>query len=992
MVYKVGKGGVRSGNTLRGLRSLESKRYANQACIVGRTSLAREDVKNLVSSSTDDSSISEALSSTGVILSLNKKQRWRLPATLNHMIKSGYFNKDGAMVSILERHKLKRRANCVSFVCNRGLYGQVKPAQKRYFSFNSDKLAADQSRRMLKRVRAESLRNAKAPKSQPTDPSIKSINVFTVTGSNDQGPLSSSKPEYRLEVFYPCPRSCSLAFNPKYTDVKLEMNEDGKLEMRSNKRASRKTQKHRHRLTNKDIEMYTDDILQDDVGGWDDDYEYLDDNARDEERVTDVRDSESDEGNNDDREDSDNLLNCLITQAEKACALLNEVKLPRRSRKSSKPTESSEIEQRSHIVYTDEVNPRRTPKKIETKKVKVPPEKEVELVHGKVILSDLEICPDHLRATFGQCYAEADCEPRRFVVNVTDDVVNTLLKSRCVKNSPNYVSFLVFTLDGFYDNGLTCCKVLFNSMLCPNTKRIAESLPFQHMTLEGITNQIISTLLDMKLEEKLKINEFPVYHSTVGRDYLQERLKLDVHTYFTSDQINKIQLAEKTDRCAELFNLTNQWEQVSFCEICYSDVTSSHYESSPGTQLNKCGHVFCDSCWRSHFRSKLSSGSVKVTCPGYECSAEVSMITLLSLVNVKDVNLFLQRQCEADIETSMNTKWCPNPKCGRVISVRSIQGGLAPPVDVSCACGLSLCFTCLGNAHWPARCDQAEVYAQTLPTLRPHKEAEDDLDRLPPPPPATESGSDVVEIEGRLCPACNRFINKDGGCSFMVCQCGLNFCWTCMKAISGHASHPCAETVEMKKTYARRILVRHVDLHSARLSSSHQKRKSQRASMYQRALQQKMESTKRASSGQIRALLKRIQHVLQVDPLFKSDVLAACQIDQSSFEKKDVIYLSPHVTKFLKSCIHTKQYLHHVAEFTFVLLQSVPSGLEKQRALKLANDLSAFCSFISSVFETGSVQDPRVALRRLVNIRTWSCRALDILLLTVNSFRSEIIM
>ncbi|KAH9489868.1 hypothetical protein Btru_051787 [Bulinus truncatus] len=589
------------------------------------------------------------------------------------MIKSGYFDKDSAMVSILERHKLKRRANCVSFVCNRGLYGHVKPAQKRYFSFNIDKLADEQSRRMLKRAKAESLRNAKVPE--------------------------------KIDRFIR--KNCSLSFNPKYTDVKLEMNEEGKLEMRSNKRASKKIQKHRSRLTNKDMEQFAEEIYQEDVSDWTDDC--VDEN-KGENEVTLVSNNDRDSDSEEEIEErirvennSDNLFNYLITQAEKARAVWNEVRPHKRSRKSSKPSERLEAQERSHIVYTEEFNPRRILQQTETNKVKVELEQEVELVPGKVILSDLETSPDQLREKFGQRYAEADCEPRRFTINVTDDVVNTLLASRSIQSSSIYASFLVFTLDGFYDNGLSCYKVLFNSILCSDTKRVAGSLPFQEMTMEGITNQIISTLLDLKCEDKLTINAISAYqqHSTETKDYLQEKLKLDVHTYFTSDQINNIQMKEKTDCCAELFKLFNQWEQVYFCEICYSDVTFSHYESSPGTKLNKCGHVFCDSCWRSHFRSKLSSGTVKVTCPGYECNSEVGLVTLLSLVYVRDLNLYLQRQCEADIEISTNTKWCPNTNCGRVISVKSSKGGDITPVDVNCACGMSLCFTCLGRPTGP---------------------------------------------------------------------------------------------------------------------------------------------------------------------------------------------------------------------------------------------------------------------------------------------------
>ena len=83
--------------------------------------------------------VTGTVQSTDVILSLNKKQRWLLPATLRHMIKFGYFGSK-AKVSLLERHKLKKKANCVSFVCNKGRTPSIQPKQKRYFSFNMEKI------------------------------------------------------------------------------------------------------------------------------------------------------------------------------------------------------------------------------------------------------------------------------------------------------------------------------------------------------------------------------------------------------------------------------------------------------------------------------------------------------------------------------------------------------------------------------------------------------------------------------------------------------------------------------------------------------------------------------------------------------------------------------------------------------------------------------------------------------------------------------------
>ncbi|XP_013093645.2 uncharacterized protein LOC106077435 [Biomphalaria glabrata] len=999
MVYKVSKGGVRSGNTLRGLRSLQAKRYARQACIVGRSSLATQDIELLVSNTTDDSYISEALTSTDVILSLNKKQRWRLPATVSHMIKAGYFDKDNAMVSILERHKLKRRANCVSFVCNRGLYGHVIPTQKRYFSFNMDKLADEKSSRKIKRAKAEILRKSKVTKANGPALNAQNVNVFTISGANEHGPLSSSKPEYRLEVFYPCPRSCSLSFNPKYTDVKLEMNEAGKLEMRSNVRTSKKAHRHRHKLSIKDLAKYDEEIIQDDVDiMWEED---INDDSKDvqEDTIFSTSDKDSDSevendcDQNEGQENTATILSCLIAQAERARSFCSTDKSAKRTKKSSKPNPKIDVENKSHIFYTDEFKPMQLSKQIKTKVEHYKKEKEVVLRYGKVILCDSEISPEKLKERFGQNFSEADCEPRRFTINITDDIVNTLSTSRSVKLGSGLTSFLVLIQDGFYDVGQSSYKVQFNSLICSDTKRITDSLPFQKMTLEEITSSIISTLLDMKQEGLVKLGNVLQSHETVPRNYLTDKLNMNIEAFFTSEQISKIVIEEKVDSSEELYKLSEDWEKVLFCEICYADVTSSHYESSPGTKLNKCGHVFCDSCWRTHFNTKMKTGAFKLTCPGYDCNVPVGPATLLSLVHVNDLNLYLQRQCEAEIETSLDTKWCPNPSCGRAIRVTSGKKVIGCTFDITCVCGQSVCFACLGKPHWPANCVQAEEYSQALPSLKPYQETDDVIDL--PSIPSKPSTYAVIEIEGRLCPSCHRFMEKNGGCPHMNCRCGLQFCWTCMKPISAHGNIPCIENVKLIKSLTRHVKVRHVDIESSKCTNHspakvtrQSKPRGHKASLYQKALQQRHESTKSSTRDQVKSLFKRIQHVAFSDETFQEEIAMACKIDQSSLLESEQTSLFPHVTRFLNSCVQMKQSLHHVAEYTFVLLQSVPQSLERQRALKLANDLSGYCSFISSVFEAGTSQDPRVAFRRLVDIRTWSGRALDALLVTVDAFRS----
>ena len=93
--------------------------------------------------------------------------------------------------------------------------------------------------------------------------------------------------------------------------------------------------------------------------------------------------------------------------------------------------------------------------------------------------------------------------------------------------------------------------------------------------------------------------------------------------------------------------------------------------------------------------------------------------------------------------------------------------------------------------------------------------------------------------------------------------------------------------------------------------------------------------------------------------------------------------LATHVTRYLKSLREARKAVRHVIEYTFVLLQDYPNSLDKRRAMRVASDLTAFCSFSLSVEQAGGNQDPRIALRRLADIQAWSSRTLDALMATV---------
>jgi hypothetical protein len=123
----------------------------------------------------------------------------------------------------------------------------------------------------------------------------------------------------------------------------------------------------------------------------------------------------------------------------------------------------------------------------------------------------------------------------------------------------------------------------------------------------------------------------------------------------------------------------------NFCGICFeelaplrpnADCLSAAAASVEATALRKCGHWFCDACWRTHLLLALREGAQQPLCPGYRCTSEVDAATLLAFVHVSDVIQQRRRGVEAEVlQRGLRSKWCPNHRCGRVLQLLPQQAG-----------------------------------------------------------------------------------------------------------------------------------------------------------------------------------------------------------------------------------------------------------------------------------------------------------------------------
>ncbi|BFZ09291.1 hypothetical protein BsWGS_12330 [Bradybaena similaris] len=1008
MVYKVSKGGVRSGNTLRCTRSVKAKRYSSQTCIVCRSNLYPEEIPKLLSS--EDALLNSTLGSTDVILSLNKKGRWRVPAEISHMIKTGHFNKGKTVVSFLERHKLRRTANCIRFVSNQERLGQVVPKQKRYFSFNLNNIDRDQSNRQLRQLKGATKEDSPKVRliTDRRKDIMKTIEVFTVSGSGKaedvKKSLVSSKPEYRIEAFYPSPKSCSLTYNPKYTDVHMEFGPDGKMEIKSNVKPLKSTRRHRKRYSLKDLRLYEEELnANSEQELWYDEDDENDNDALLKLEDVSVLDNKIDHRNlkllsstlnnnkfetvvdEDQTQICDNTIASFVVQAEEESNRRGLIRQDKKHQHCKKPR-ASEMDDKSHIVY------------VSNKDLKdaqdSPPSKYNPLQIAKVILRTSEISPERLTATFGCWYQEGSSEPRRFTINMTEDINNILNQAHCFEHEGMFIAHLVFVHDRCFDEDLDVFNVVFNSNCCRESHVVCNNIPCKEMSINEIVNWVGCEFIDMKLKRLLSFN---CWHPGEGNGVAVEKLVHKCLMENTTDShrslevLGNVHIPEVGEDFSQYVHVLTDLDYDIFCDKCYENIDAKPISWA---RLLGCRHVFCHDCWRSYFLSGLNNGNVQLTCPGPGCDTIVDLVTLLSLLQVSEVSQLLIQALKDD-QSASDWKLCPGPNCGRIVRHIVSQGS---KFDVLCSCGHGFCFLCLSEPHWPCDCKQAQKYFEELLTLKHTNDHYPDPESdVPESREQSESSENqVFETELRICPKCSNLIEKDGGCSSMICKCGHEFCWNCLMVWNRHEKFKCIPSVPFVQKYTQKVIVRHLlrpkmFTLEGESSSPNTDVCQQKVTVYNKALEQRLEAKNNLTRKQIQEIVRQISHIAQREILVKKEILTICGVKFSDIVGSKLAHypLFPPVEKFIRVCEESKRDVHHMAEFTLVLLKHTPASAEKRRTLRLLQDLLGYCSFTKSVLESGPDQDLQAAVRQLAEIRKWCRRAMTALVSNIEKLKGN---
>ena len=237
-----------------------------------------------------------------------------------------------------------------------------------------------------------------------------------------------------------------------------------------------------------------------------------------------------------------------------------------------------------------------------------------------------QLSVDYLKKSFGRSYIESQSYPRKFAIlndNAYEKVIfiEVLQKHNIVCDDITWISIKHNTKYSFFKDNLSDSIIDVNALVSA-----------------AFTNNVSTT----------KMNSASKTRSLLHNKFKPKAVCRGMNDVFRS-------LFDKKESCYNCEEL-ERYEIV--CSICLS--------LDKSTCLKECGHYFCDTCWIEYLNSKIVVGCFKILCPQYKCMSKVDLVTVLSFVNDKNLELYTKKICEIHVLTSPGMKLCPVANCTKV--------------------------------------------------------------------------------------------------------------------------------------------------------------------------------------------------------------------------------------------------------------------------------------------------------------------------------------
>lgn len=203
-------------------------------------------------------------------------------------------------------------------------------------------------------------------------------------------------------------------------------------------------------------------------------------------------------------------------------------------------------------------------------------------------------------------------------------------------------------------------------------------------------------------------------------------------------------------------------DEMMECSVCMDDLTGDQMYSL------SCNHLLCKNCWKGFLKNAVNNegpSCLNKNCPYPKCTMICNEPLFKEILDQEDFYKYSTYIKNSLIDDNPNLKWCPNSLCGKIVSIQSKFLR-----SVTCKCGESYCFDCLKDPHDPLSCENYDEWMKDL-----IKKIDD---------------YQLVNLGVKKCPKCKANIEKNGGCNYMACTCGYEFCWECLE-YHNHYDHVC---------------------------------------------------------------------------------------------------------------------------------------------------------------------------------------------------------
>jgi hypothetical protein len=183
------------------------------------------------------------------------------------------------------------------------------------------------------------------------------------------------------------------------------------------------------------------------------------------------------------------------------------------------------------------------------------------------------------------------------------------------------------------------------------------------------------------------------------------------------------------------------------CPVCYTSASNPE-------QLG-CGHTYCAGCLQHFLSSASESKTFPLVCMGNDatCNIPISIPFIRRFMPEQAFKHLIEVAFTCYLEHHPQVfKYCPTADCKQVYRRQTNKKAVQCP-----SCFLSICPACDEEAHEGLTCEESRFQRDPAAQERLHE-----------------------QLGFRKCPQCRGWIEKNGGCNHMTCQCGAHICWRCM--------------------------------------------------------------------------------------------------------------------------------------------------------------------------------------------------------------------